>query len=90
MRKLLSLIYCPSTDPFLIPMGFADLSIADIAAQYDLQVETVFHLCDRLNIRYKNQATCLALEDAKMVILEILSAQSDGDSQSHQDQTGTV
>ena len=61
-------------------MGFADLSISDIATQYDLQVETLFRLCDRLNISYKNEATCLALEDAKMVILEILSARSDSES----------
>ena len=79
-------------------MGFADLSIADIAAQYDLQVETLFRLCeialrgsevDRLNISYKNEATCLALEDAKMVILEILSAKTvkDDESQTDWDQT---
>ncbi|HHP7232799.1 MAG TPA: translation initiation factor IF-2 [Xenococcaceae cyanobacterium] len=71
-------------------MGFADLSIADIAAQYDLQIETVFHICDRLNISYKNQATCLALEDAKTVILEILSATSDSESQPHQDQSDRI
>ncbi|MDJ0650417.1 MAG: translation initiation factor IF-2 [Xenococcaceae cyanobacterium MO_188.B19] len=71
-------------------MGFADLSISDIATQYDLQVETLFRLCDRLNISYKNEATCLALEDAKMVILEILSANTlkDEESQLNQDQKG--
>ncbi len=63
-------------------MGFADLSISDIATQYDLQVETLFRLCDRLNISYKNEATCLALEDAKMVILEILSAKNLKNNQS--------
>lgn len=71
-------------------MGFADLSISDIATQYDLQVETLFSLCDRLNISYKNEATCLALEDAKMVILEILSANTlkDDQSQLNQDRKG--
>ena len=54
-------------------MGFADLSIADIAAEYDLSVEKVFQLCDQLGISYKNQQTCLALEDAKAVISHILS-----------------
>ncbi len=79
-------------------MGFADLSIADIAAQYDLQVEIPFRLCglalrgseaDRLKISYKNEATCLALENAKMVILEILFAKTvrDDESQSDRDQT---
>lgn len=57
-------------------MGFADLSIADIAAEYDLPVETVFHLCQQLGITYKNQQTHLALEDAKAVISQILSQQS--------------
>ncbi|BAU63616.1 hypothetical protein STA3757_09820 [Stanieria sp. NIES-3757] len=56
-------------------MGFADLSIADIAAEYHLPVEKIFQLCDRFKIAYKNQHTCLALEDAKAVISEILSTQ---------------
>ena len=60
-------------------MGFADLSIAEIAAEYNLPVEQIFALCDRLKIAYKNQYTCLALEDAKAVILKILSAQSNSD-----------
>ncbi|NES83276.1 MAG: translation initiation factor IF-2 [Moorea sp. SIO2B7] len=54
-------------------MGFADLSISDIAAEYNFSVEEVFHLCSQLGIAYKNQKTNLALEDAKAVILEILS-----------------
>lgn len=56
-------------------MGFAELSIADIAAEYQIEEQTVFELCDRLNIAYKNERTCLALEDAKTVILAILAAQ---------------
>ncbi len=57
-------------------MGFADLSIADIAAEYNLSVKAVFHLCDQLGVTYKNQQTNLALEDAKAVIVQILSHQS--------------
>lgn len=57
-------------------MGFAELSVAEIAAAYNLPVEQLFALCDQLNIAYKNQYTCLALEDAKAVILKILSTQS--------------
>jgi hypothetical protein len=57
-------------------MGFADLSIADIAAEYHLSVEAVFYLCDQLGVTYKNQQTNLALEDAKAVITQILSQQS--------------
>jgi len=55
-------------------MGFADLSITDIAAEYDLTVQAIFDLCDRLGIAYKNQDTHLALEDAKAVITEILQS----------------
>jgi hypothetical protein len=54
-------------------MGFADLSIAEIATDYALPVEEVFRLCDRLGIAYKNQDTRLALEDAKAIISTILS-----------------
>jgi hypothetical protein len=34
-------------------MGFADLSIAEIAADYSLPVEEVLHLSDQLGIVYK-------------------------------------
>ncbi|MDJ0687282.1 MAG: translation initiation factor IF-2 [Xenococcaceae cyanobacterium MO_188.B32] len=61
-------------------MGFADLSIAEIPAADNLPVEQVFTLCARLEIAYKNQNTCLALEDAKAVILAILSARSNLDT----------
>ncbi len=54
-------------------MGFADLSIAEIATDYNLAVEQVFHLCDGLGIAYKNARTRLPLEDAKAIISKILS-----------------
>jgi hypothetical protein len=57
-------------------MGFAELSIADIAAEYQIEEQTVFELCDRFKINYKNERTCLALEDAKTIILEILAAKT--------------
>lgn len=57
-------------------MGFAELSIADIAAEYDLDQQAVFELCDRFKINYKNERTCLALEDAKTIIMEILATKS--------------
>jgi hypothetical protein len=53
-------------------MGFADLSIAAIATEYDLAPEKVLGLCDRLKITYKDGQTNLALEDAKAVIQVIL------------------
>jgi hypothetical protein len=57
-------------------MGFADLSIQDLAAECGLSVESVFELCDRLGVAYKNKATHLALEDAKAIILHILARPS--------------
>ncbi len=54
-------------------MGFADLSIAEIAAEYDLPPQEVCHLCEQLGIAYKTQETRLALEDAKAIISKILS-----------------
>ena len=58
-------------------MGFADLSIAEIAAEYDLPIEEVYHLCEQLGIAYKTQETRLALEDAKAIISKILSQTQD-------------
>ncbi|MGD1922071.1 MAG: translation initiation factor IF-2 [Pleurocapsa sp.] len=60
-------------------MGFAELSIADIAAEYQIEEQTVFELCDRFKINYKNERTCLALEDAKSIILEILATKTDSE-----------
>ena len=57
-------------------MGFAELSIADIAAEYQIEEQAVFELCDRFKINYKNERTCLALEDAKTIIMEILAAKN--------------
>ena len=54
-------------------MGFADLSIAEIAADYSIAVDKVLSVCDQLLIAYKNQNTRLALEDAKAIISQILS-----------------
>ena len=54
-------------------MGFADLSIAEIAADYNLPVEEVLALCEQLGIAYKTSETRLALEDAKAIISQILS-----------------
>jgi len=61
-------------------MGFAELSIADIAAEYQIEEQVVFELCDRFEIKYKNERTCLALEDAKAIILEILAAKTNSEA----------
>ena len=54
-------------------MGFADLSIAEIAQDYNLPVEVVCRLCDQLGITYKNPQTRLALEDAKAIMANIIA-----------------
>lgn len=61
-------------------MGFAELSIADLAAEYQIEEQTIFELCDRFKINYKNERTCLALEDAKAIILEILAAKTNSET----------
>lgn len=60
-------------------MGFADLSIAEIAADYNLPVEEVLAVCNQLGIAYKTPQTRLALEDAKAIISQILSQRHDSD-----------
>lgn len=61
-------------------MGFADLSIAEIAEDYNLPVEAVLNLCDQLGIAYKHPQTRLALEDAKAVMSKILAERQEQDS----------
>lgn len=63
----------------LIPMGFADISITEIAEDYNVPVEDVLTLCDRLGIAYKHPQTRLALEDAKAIMSKILARQSSSD-----------
>jgi hypothetical protein len=65
-------------------MGFADLSIAEIAADYNLPAVEVMVLCDRLGIAYKNHQTRLALEDAKAVISQILSQRQSSEASDRQ------
>ncbi|MEL7035545.1 MAG: translation initiation factor IF-2 [Cyanobacteria bacterium J06592_8] len=56
-------------------MGFADLSIVEIAEDYNLPVEAVLNLCDQLGIAYKHPKTRLALEDAKAIMSKIIADQ---------------
>jgi hypothetical protein len=53
-------------------MGFADISIEDLAEDYSLPVAQVIELCDQMAIPYQNQKSNLALEDAKKIILAVL------------------
>ncbi|MDZ8189215.1 MAG: hypothetical protein RMX96_30800 [Nostoc sp. ChiSLP02] len=54
-------------------MGFANLSIAEIAADYSTPVEKLFSLDNQLLIADKHQKSRLALEDAKAIIFRIYS-----------------
>ncbi|MFN6560633.1 MAG: hypothetical protein RMY28_012575 [Nostoc sp. ChiSLP01] len=54
-------------------MGFANLSIAEIAADYSMTVEKLFSLDNQLLIADKHQKSRLALEDAKAIIFRISS-----------------
>lgn len=53
-------------------MGFADLSIKDVAEDHQLSVDEVCQLCDRLQIQYTSPATRLALDDVK-AIMELIA-----------------
>lgn len=61
-------------------MGFADLSIQEIAEDYNCSIAEVFSLCDQLGIAYKDGQTRLALEDAKAIILAVTSPAPDKSS----------
>ncbi|MUL36952.1 translation initiation factor IF-2 [Gloeocapsopsis dulcis] len=61
-------------------MGFADVSIAELATDYNLTVEEVFFLCERLGIAYKSSKTRLPLEDAKAIISHAIE-KNNSDSQ---------
>jgi hypothetical protein len=54
-------------------MGFANLSIAEITADYSMTVEKLFSLDNQLLIADKHQKSRLALEDAKAIIFRISS-----------------
>ena len=54
-------------------MGFADISIVEIAEDHHLAVEAVCRICDQLGIIYKTSESKLALEDAKAVMLKIIA-----------------
>jgi hypothetical protein len=61
-------------------MGFADLSITEIAEDYNLPVEIVLKLCDQLGIAYQHSQTRLALEDAKALMSHIIAQRQSPES----------
>lgn len=53
------------------------MSIAEIAEDFDVNVEEVLALCDRLGIAYKHPQTRLALEDAKAIMSKLMAKGAD-------------
>lgn len=58
-------------------MGFADMSIAEIAEDFNVGVEEVLALCNQLGIAYKHPQTRLALEDAKAIMSKLMAKGAD-------------
>jgi DNA-binding MurR/RpiR family transcriptional regulator len=62
-------------------MGFADLSIQEIAADFNVHVDEVLRLCDQFGISYKHSQTRLALEDAKAIMSHLLAQKQQSNSE---------
>ena len=62
-------------------MGFADISIQEIAEDFNVHVNEVLHLCDDMKISYKDSQTRLALEDAKAIMSHLLAQKPKSDSE---------
>ncbi|WP_017327283.1 hypothetical protein [Synechococcus sp. PCC 7336] len=54
-------------------MGFADITIAELAEDYQLDVDEVVEMCRTFGIPFETPASFLALEDAKRIILAVRS-----------------
>ncbi|MGK7923600.1 MAG: translation initiation factor IF-2 [Trichodesmium sp.] len=62
-------------------MGFADISIQEIAEDFNVQIDEVFRLCHQMGISYKHSQTRLALEDAKAIMSHLLAQKQNSDSE---------
>ncbi|MDY7003644.1 MAG: translation initiation factor IF-2 [Cyanobacteriota bacterium] len=61
-------------------MGFADISIQEIAEDFNVHVDEVIRLCDQMKISYKHPQTRLALEDAKAIMSHLLAQEQKSNS----------
>ena len=59
-------------------MGFADITIAELAEDYQLDVTAVVTMCEELGIPFEDEDSFLALEDAKKIILAARAQQQAG------------
>ena len=58
-------------------MGFADLSITELATDYKVSPEEILRLCIKLGISHRSPATRLPLEDVKSIILSLTAPLDD-------------
>ncbi|NEQ74101.1 MAG: translation initiation factor IF-2 [Okeania sp. SIO2C9] len=61
-------------------MGFADISIQEIAEDFNVHVDEVLRLCDQMRISYQHPQTRLALEDAKAIMSHLLAQEQKSNS----------
>ncbi len=61
-------------------MGFADISIQEIAEDFNVHVDEVLRLCDQMKIYYQHSQTRLALEDAKAIMFHLVAQKKKSDS----------
>lgn len=61
-------------------MGFADISIQEIAEDFNVHVDEVLRLCNQMGISYKHSQTRLALEDAKAIMSHLLAQEQKSNS----------
>ncbi|NJK72131.1 MAG: translation initiation factor IF-2 [Synechococcaceae cyanobacterium SM2_3_60] len=52
-------------------MGFADVTVRELASDYALELEAVLALCQKLGIPHHDADSFLALEDAKRILTAV-------------------
>ncbi len=58
-------------------MGFADVTVRELASDYALDLPAVLKLCRELGIPHRDADSFLALEDAKRILTVVQTAQRD-------------
>lgn len=52
-------------------MGFADVTVRELASDYALELQAVLALCHTLGIPHQDADSFLALEDAKRILIAV-------------------
>ncbi len=55
-------------------MGFADVTVRELAGDYALDLQVVLTLCQELGIPHCDADSFLALEDAKRIVIRVQTA----------------